>query len=482
MSNKRQFPIREIVDLLRIPHKSPTGSSMDCDCPNCNRKGKMNAVISGHKANIWRCNYCGESGGTMDLYSLVTRGFMYRDLPKESRSEVIQEIEQALGLSSDSPVQNPAYLRKTFVDTSSADYISSQYSELTDDALNYFHQCILDNPLLELRLKDRNHLLDRGLSREAIQKNQYRSFCADNIIKKVPGEWLRRYETENWEKIKNSNPVLAKLSKKQLLTGLLVGQCLMDENEGITPCGVAGAYEFKTPGGVLWGFRLYDGILIPIRNQDGAVVGLQIRSTGNHKGSKYMLVSSRGMPNGRVGKTRIHFPLANQEGNRKGAQTVILTEGPLKSDVYCHLDPQSSHKVMALIGVNTTSELADALQAGNFHAVYDGFDMDKLINPAVMNGLSKIKSLSKESNLQFYHLFWDEESTEKLLEKYIKYCNFVGVELPPLKSDLPVSRLSQIRLHLDSKGIDVPETLAKWPSATKGIDDFMFSRRKAVET
>lgn len=482
MSTQRQFPIRDIVDLLMIPHRDPVGTSMDCTCPGCGKKNKMNAVIGGPKENIWRCNACGIGGGSMDLYSYVKRNRRYSELSKDEKSELLNDLEQALGIGNDPNLDAKKYTRRRDVIISGAtDYVSSQYSTLSDFRLNLFYRKLIDNPHLKLRLRDKQHLLDRGLSEEVIKRNEYRSFLTANVMKSVPSKWLKRYEEENWEKIKNENPVMALLTKEQLLTGLFIGQCLVDEGLGLDPNGLPGAFLFKAPGKSMWGFRLYDGILIPIRNQLGEIVAMQIRTTSG-SGSKYMLISSRNMPCGRVGRGRIHYPLANHEGNRCDSKTALLTEGPLKSDVYCHLDPNSSHKVFALVGVNSTSGLAKDLEKNQFTCVFDGFDMDKLVNPAVMKGLGKIRRICKASGVTFQNLFWDLDSVKKLNAEYLTFIHETGVELPPINCSSPVSSLANMRMALYEREIPIPDRLSKWPSQSKGIDDFMFSQRRAAKT
>lgn len=67
--NSYPFTILDIAGILNLKVRRRQPTNMDVDCPFCgHKKGKMNINFS---KNVFRCNYCGESGGMIELYSKV---------------------------------------------------------------------------------------------------------------------------------------------------------------------------------------------------------------------------------------------------------------------------------------------------------------------------------------------------------------------------------------------------------------------------
>ena len=60
------FGIMEVADQLPLKKRKPGPQSYYYDCPFCGRTGKLNL---NYAKNVWRCNYCGESGGMLELYA-----------------------------------------------------------------------------------------------------------------------------------------------------------------------------------------------------------------------------------------------------------------------------------------------------------------------------------------------------------------------------------------------------------------------------
>ena len=63
------FTILDVAGILNLKVRRRQPTNMDVDCPFCgHKKGKMNLNFA---KNVFRCNYCGESGGMIELYSKV---------------------------------------------------------------------------------------------------------------------------------------------------------------------------------------------------------------------------------------------------------------------------------------------------------------------------------------------------------------------------------------------------------------------------
>ena len=59
--NQYPFSILDIAEILKLRVRRRQPTNMDVDCPFCgHKKGKMNINFS---KNVFRCNYCNESGG-----------------------------------------------------------------------------------------------------------------------------------------------------------------------------------------------------------------------------------------------------------------------------------------------------------------------------------------------------------------------------------------------------------------------------------
>ena len=77
--------IMDVAGLLHIRIRRPSGRGYYADCPFCgDKRGKLhlNTEFDG-----WKCNYCGEHGGMLDLFGKL-KGI--------SRSESYREICDAL--------------------------------------------------------------------------------------------------------------------------------------------------------------------------------------------------------------------------------------------------------------------------------------------------------------------------------------------------------------------------------------------------
>lgn len=75
------FGIMDVVELLHLTIRRRGGNSVYADCPFCgDQRGKMNI---NYVKNVWRCNYCDESGGMLALYAgcnNTTKSDAYREI------------------------------------------------------------------------------------------------------------------------------------------------------------------------------------------------------------------------------------------------------------------------------------------------------------------------------------------------------------------------------------------------------------------
>ena len=223
------YDIKDVVQILRLTVRHKNSNSMDADCPFCGKQKKMN--INTVK-NVYRCNYCDEHGGMLQLYAR---------LYNVSTSDANLQIRQAL---------NRGEYR--------TDYGKAAYetNEVTNSALaskEVIHQTF--NEMLSLLFLNPKHLEDlekRGLTRKQIAEQKYRSVPLFGIRKMV-------------------NKLLEK---------------------GCTLKGVPGFYQDKEG---FWNVHFTSknsGILIPIRSIEGYIQGFQIRLDHVTDSRKYIWLSS----------------------------------------------------------------------------------------------------------------------------------------------------------------------------------------------
>ena len=235
------------------------------------------------------------------------------------------------------------------------------------DARHATYQALLSR--LSLATDHRENLLSRGLSPEEIHRLGYKT-----------------------------TPVLgfASLAKRLREKGLyLAGVPGFYKNQG--------QWTLKIPG---------RGILIPVRDIQGQIQGLQVR-LDNVERRKFRWVSSAGLEEGCGAKTWVH--LAGEP-----RPLMLLTEGPMKADVIHFLTGQT---VLAVAGVNSLTQLRpvlEELRAVGMEKVMTAFDMDYLINPHVRAGQENLAHLLDQCGISYGTYLWDPRY--KGLDDYIWGC------------------------------------------------------------
>ena len=179
--------------------------------------------------------------------------------------------------------------------------------------------------------------------------------------------------------------------------------------EGCYVAGVPGFYKEQDQWTLKFPGR---GILIPVRDQQKRIQGMQVRLDNVEK-RKFRWLSSAGLPEGCGAKTWVH--LAGEP-----RPLVLLTEGPMKADVIHFLTGQT---VLAVAGVNSLSQLRpvlEELRAAGMEQIMTAFDMDYLVNPHVQNGQENLTHLLEECGIAYGTYLWDPRY--KGLDDYIWGC------------------------------------------------------------
>lgn len=358
-----EIHITDIIPLIGIPDPPNGRPVYNISCPCCDDNPRKKHLNINLNKDVFCCPRCHFSGGVFDLYS------HYSGVDRKHAREVLME---KLGLKDSGPSyegSNQKQERRTIT----RPILQEIELPLTDiDARHETYAALLGK--LSLASDHRENLLSRGLTDEQIRTFGYKTM-----------------------------PVVgfSALAKQLQAEGYYLG-------------GVPGFYHTKEGA---WTFvQERRGILIPARDQDGKIQGLQIRLDKIKKG-KFRWISSIGKQDGCKAEGWTHMI-----GNPKS--TVLLTEGPLKADVIHYITGQT---VVAVPGVNSLKHLKETLeylQSQGTTKVMTCFDMDYLKNPHVRDGYYNLANILAEVGIEYGTYLWDPQF--KGLDDYVWHCRKQG--------------------------------------------------------
>ena len=359
-----EIHITDIIPLIGIPDPPNGRPVYNISCPCCDDNPRKKHLNINLNKDVFCCPRCHFSGGVFDLYS------HYSGVDRKHAREVLME---KLGLKDSGPSyegSNQKQERRTIT----RPILQEIELPLTDiDARHETYAALLGK--LSLASDHRENLLSRGLTDEQIRTFGYKTM-----------------------------PVVgfSALAKQLQAEGYYLG-------------GVPGFYHTKEGA---WTFvQERRGILIPARDQDGKIQGLQIRLDKIKKG-KFRWISSIGKQDGCKAEGWTHMI-----GDPK--PTVLLTEGPLKADVIHYITGQS---VIAVPGVNSLKHLKETLeylQSQGTTKVMTCFDMDYLKNPHVRDGYYNLANILAEVGIEYGTYLWDPQF--KGLDDYVWHCRKQGI-------------------------------------------------------
>lgn len=304
------YDITDVVHLLQLRVRHKNSSSMDVNCPFCGEtKGKMNVNL---QKNVFRCNRCDASGGMLELYGR---------LHGVSSAEANRQIREALGKGE---------YRTDYQVVHKEEPVEIFNAELADaDVIDRTYQEMLS--LLTLNDKHQEDLKKRGLTKEQIEIQRYRSVPLFGI--------------------------------KNMVQKLL--------ESGQTVKGVPGFYEDQDGKWTINFTSKNSGILIPIRSMEGKIQGFQIRLDQVMEGRKYIWLSSVKFQNGVSSGSPVHVI------GSLDAEQIYLTEGALKGTIAHYL---SGDTFICVAGVNQYRNLKpvlETLKSRHLQHLYEAYDMDK---------------------------------------------------------------------------------------------------------
>ena len=337
-------------------------------CPLCDvgkKKKRLNININ---KGVFRCAACSTSGDGVTLYGWLKYGIDPEMLKSKSSTDAQKRKQARAKLLSE-------------IDSSVSGYVNPKH---------YTQSVAKEPPIADLIERDRtygfmlnrlnlksehyNNLINRGLRRSDIIRNGYKSVPED-------------------------------------INGIV--KSLRQEDAAVLT-GVPGFLKKKEGG---WDLAYSkSGFYIPVRDISsdfykspfGKIQGLQIRYDSVKEGEqRYKWLSSRNYDDkryseGYAAQTYTHFVGYPEK-------EVIITEGPLKSDIICRfLDVP----VLGIPGVNSIKHLTPHLQKlGDLGVIkYKiAFDMDIYENVNVQKALKNLIDLLKGMNLEIDFIQWPRE-------------------------------------------------------------------------
>lgn len=331
------FHMIDVISLIGLPYPPSGRSSYYVPCPYCDTGKHSKHLNINLQMDVFRCPRCGTHGGIFDLYSL------YTGVPRDKARKAI-----AANITvSDNAIRTKRY-------------------ELSVPKIK-------ESPLVDIETR---HEVYTALLSKLLLANDHRENLHNRGFKDDEIEYLG-YKT---------TPVIGtRALTKQL------------EDAGLSLSGVPGFYTTEDES---WAFvNEQRGILIPVRDINGRIQGMQIRRDNVQK-RKFRWASSGEKKDGCRCEGWTHIA--------GGANSLmVLTEGPMKADVIHTL---TGFSVIAVPGVNSLTQLRLTLQQlreAGLEEIKTAFDMDFLTNWHVQNGYNMLKQLLSEMGFKFGTYIWD---------------------------------------------------------------------------
>lgn len=345
-----KYTIYDIISVLRLDNPPRDRKDYYIACPCCDGNSRSKHLNINLEKEVFRCPKCGISGGKYDLYTL------YTGVPKEDVYETLENRTNPFKTSYRPQRRTPIVPQ----------YETVKEYPITDvETRHNTYTAMLSK--LTLANDHKENLRNRGLKDDEMEELGYKT-----------------------------TPVMGATTIARQL-----------QSDGFYLAGVPGFY--RTENGE-WTFsHEHRGILIPVRDCNGKIQGLQIRLDNVVK-RKFRWFSSTDRKDGCRSEGWTH--LVGQPSD-----SIIITEGPMKADV---INALSGYTVLAVPGVQSLKQLTIALKELKMQGLKDvmtAFDMDFLTNPHVQNGFDNLLQLLDDNDLTFGTYLWD--SRYKGLDDYI---------------------------------------------------------------
>lgn len=324
------FTIRDVANLLplTIRRKSEHSMYVDCFLDGCNhqKKGKLNINFDKDR---FRCNYCNQGGGMLDLYA------RYNNI---NRQQAYADICEALRCG-----KNNVAVRQPI---SGHNIQTVKESQLADIATRHQTYTML-LASLSLSNANRENLHDRGLTDEQIEHYELKSTPAFGFDQ--------------------------------------LAQRLIDS--GCTLKGVPGFYINDNGKWTASFSSRCSGILVPYRNLEGQIQSMQIRLDRPFPDGKYIWFSSVEKEEGVSSGSPVHFV------GDPAAKYIYITEGGLKATIAHAISGKTFLAIAGTSCINSLCSVLPILIRNGTRVIIEAFDMDKFKNINVQKNLISLTDL-----------------------------------------------------------------------------------------
>ncbi len=194
-------------------------------------------------------------------------------------------------------------------------------------------------------------------------------------------------------------------------------------------------------------------LLIPVRDEQGLVVGIQARPDAQRSGGKYRWLSSVGLPGGTPARAELHFAWPTGRPDRS-LRTAWITEGPLKAQALaCRLG------VLAVavpgVGLCRTTVLVHRLRELGIESVVLAYDADAATKLPVARATDEMADglllNGSEVSIATWDLAWAKGVDDLLLLTQEVPCL---VNLRDWREGLPESVRTKLPRHRGA--VDIP--------------------------
>lgn len=390
------FSIYDVMSLVGLDSTRIKSSSGYFDCPICGGKKKLNVNPNIGHGGVCRCAKCAAGGDKLDLYLLFhnprlvpTRstsasGSVYYRPSDEDRRRGMKEIGEALHIRR----SDPTFMREVAKAKKSAASPKPQIS--SPEQRNAVYSSFLR--LLKLTSAHRSALHDRGLTDQEIERMQFRS-----------------------------TPMFGRIQIAQKLI-----------NQGLSLEGVPGFFKLSTTdestGEVHEEWSVYcpdPGYYVPIRNQEGQIVAMQIRlNKPTTDKAKYRFFTSgrETLAGGQSAVSEVHVEMCSQP-----PRFVVVTEGPIKGYVsralYQRLYNRDDLALLCVVGTSNFGKVKSLMEwmMRQYPVEYfiEMYDLDKFTNQYVMRDRANLEREMRETILKMRQELKDQYIFGKPKPKYI---------------------------------------------------------------
>ena len=350
----------DVVDTARVCGLDIKESTLDTEevrarCPYC-KDYKYRFYLSHRMDNaVFWCHNCGTAGNAVTLY---------KDFNPDGRFLTNSEAYEAL-------LANPLVR---------CDQVPYEVGESASLALRPLHErseiYLTLLTLLDLEEKHRRNLLNRGLSEQIIEGNMYRSIPTDPIKRRqVMEELSARFDLAGIPGFHTKSNRWQMASTKQ--SGILIPVCSKD--------------------------NLIQGLQIRLDDPPPKIIEMPDGSKQEKKGDRFRWFSTGGAyyRNGTGISSYIHVV------GDTSADTLYLTEGPLKADVASFLS--NGKLFIGLTGVQNVRYLAKVIKDLKPRRIVECVDMDCRSNPHVQRAQAKIRSIAMPLCEEYRTFVWPTE-------------------------------------------------------------------------